>query len=1238
MKKTTFFLLLTLFVFNCIVQAQTVYVGTDTGLKGDDYNSTAEFPIGFSFTYYGVTYTTFNVTTNSGLFFLDTDDNRAVYQYSNDAIPTSSFTAPILLPFWDDLMSYGLCGDGNTYGKDQPIMYYTSGSAPNRQLIVQWTNYGYYSSDLPMGTFQIILEETTNKIYFQYLELNSTRSFGESATIGIQSANGTYYEQIAYDNSTAISIGQCISFTPSGATDYTVNTSESFIDVRLARTTTPPSQAILISPADTSTGVSTTPTFDWSDALNADEYDLLVATDNQFNNTVIYVTNLTSSQATYGVDYNTGLTGKTKYYWVVIARKSCDQIYSEINEFTTKPTVSVAGTGTGQGTITGTVKVLNDINASYNGSTTGDTIEPFDAGSDSIQLTASPAVNTNFTGWNLSGITPTTSTDNPLTLNPAGDSGNITATATFALKTYTISGNISDGGSPVQGVTVTFSYDGSTTSTDASGNYSKVVIYGTTTNVTPSKTGYTFTPSAPTLTSITSNQTQNFEADVIQNAVSGTILDADTNPLAGVTVTFSHDGSTVSTAADGTYSKNVDYGTDTTVTPTVAGYTFAPASQAYTNITAPQVQDFTGTINTYTISGTVVNKSGTPIEDVTITFSHDGSTLQTAADGTYSKTVNYGTTTTVTPSLTLFKFTPTSVEISSISANETADFVGELLGGTVQVFITPPGAVNDGALWNVDGGDWRESGAMAKGVVEGTHKVYFKDVPGWFKPAPMEVYVQVNGHHTLTGNYTIDEWYQNMPRIHYFSANPEIIGEQDETLLKWSVEGADDISIDQGVGGGLAAEGSVKVTPGGNIVYTLTASNQYGTATATVEVKTLKKPQILWFETTNGANNPINKAGTAILDWGVYAADKVTIKDKPLAPAEIVRVDSETGIMEVSPNETTKYILTASNLAGEVEKEVIVYVDLDPKITSFTAMPGKIVDGEKATLSWTTDGATSATISGIGDVDPVAGSKKVSPEKDTSYQLVVINEDGRASKTVSVEVESNAKSCDLSIELFEDASASASDYVGVIKTYQLKVENKGVANSGKFDITLSSTKGVGDEVRIKRLKAGNSVIVSLDYLPLVKGPHKLYFNVDPGGLNADENRNNNMVKLRNKFVQLAGPDLLCKSLDLRPDPDEGEGYAVVEVELHNCGSKASDGFQWQIWISNKSGDLGELFSQGSVDSLNSGKTYSIAKILELERYGKRLYITVISDAYHAINETNEMNNSKTKKFLKKNIR
>jgi len=94
----------------------------------------------------------------------------------------------------------------------------------------------------------------------------------------------------------------------------------------------------------------------------------------------------------------------------------------------------------------------------------------------------------------------------------------------------TISGTVSDGTNPVEGVTITFSHDGHTETTDSDGYYSYTVEYGTSTTVTASKPGYTFTPSEYSFTNITEDKpNQDF---TVLNYISVTI----TNPKDGDTV------------------------------------------------------------------------------------------------------------------------------------------------------------------------------------------------------------------------------------------------------------------------------------------------------------------------------------------------------------------------------------------------------------------------------------------------------------------------------------------------------------------------------------------------------------------------------------------------------------------------------------------------------------------------------------------------------------------------------
>jgi formylglycine-generating enzyme required for sulfatase activity len=104
--------------------------------------------------------------------------------------------------------------------------------------------------------------------------------------------------------------------------------------------------------------------------------------------------------------------------------------------------------------------------------------------------------------------------------NSAGYSGyaaevNATTPAD-TVTTYSISGAITSGGSALTGVTVSLSGSGSQSATnDSSGNYTFSAVPAGSYTLTPSKTGYTFTPSTVSVT-VSANLTgQNFTASAV---------------------------------------------------------------------------------------------------------------------------------------------------------------------------------------------------------------------------------------------------------------------------------------------------------------------------------------------------------------------------------------------------------------------------------------------------------------------------------------------------------------------------------------------------------------------------------------------------------------------------------------------------------------------------------------------------------------------------------------------------
>src|SRR5688572_11242313 len=72
--------------------------------------------------------------------------------------------------------------------------------------------------------------------------------------------------------------------------------------------------------------------------------------------------------------------------------------------------------------------------------------------------------------------------------------------------------------------------------------------------------------------------------------------------------------------------------------------------------------------------------------------------------------------------------------------------------GNLKANLAPSQAVTAGAQWRVDGGTWRNSGAIANGLSNTNHTVDFKAVPGWIVPASTSVTI-TNGTTTITGTY-----------------------------------------------------------------------------------------------------------------------------------------------------------------------------------------------------------------------------------------------------------------------------------------------------------------------------------------------------------------------------------------------------------------------------------------------------------------------------------------------------
>ena len=231
----------------------------------------------------------------------------------------------------------------------------------------------------------------------------------------------------------------------------------------------------------------------------------------------------------------------------------------------------------------------------------------------------------------------------------------ITGTAGIGSATVVLSGTAS--ASTIADSSGTFTF-----SNLANGNYS----------VTPSLTGYTFSPTSQTVTINGASVTGvNFTtiAQAQTYSISGTITGSS-----GAMVALSGASSaTTTTNSSGAFSFSGLANGSYAVTPSEAGYTFAPTSLAI-SINGANVTGVNFTANakapTYSIGGTITPAAIS--SGVRVTLSGAGTASTTVgSDGSFNFTSLVNGTYTVTPSGTSATFSPSSQSVTINNANVT---------------------------------------------------------------------------------------------------------------------------------------------------------------------------------------------------------------------------------------------------------------------------------------------------------------------------------------------------------------------------------------------------------------------------------------------------------------------------------------------------------------------------------------------------------------------------------------
>jgi hypothetical protein len=181
-------------------------------------------------------------------------------------------------------------------------------------------------------------------------------------------------------------------------------------------------------------------------------------------------------------------------------------------------------------------------------------------------------------------------------------------------------------------------------------------------------------------------------------AVSGTITSSTGAALGGVSV--SNGSSTVSTNSSGVYTFTGLINGTYTLTPSLSGYTFAPATRSVSvNGANVSGQSFTGTATTssYSVSGTITTSAGAALGGVSV--SNGSSTVSTNSSGVYTFTGLINGTYTLTPSLSGYTFSPATRSVSVNGANVSGQsFTGTASAGN---WLSQSGTLTNGAAASV---------------------------------------------------------------------------------------------------------------------------------------------------------------------------------------------------------------------------------------------------------------------------------------------------------------------------------------------------------------------------------------------------------------------------------------------------------------------------------------------------------------------------------------------------------
>ena len=212
--------------------------GNPVAIAADDVWG-ASIPVGFTFCFYGNSYTSLNVSDNGIVRFGYNPANpEGSFSSITNSTPSASLIRNAIFGgFQDYIMApvgFG-CASGDNCGT---ISYYTTGTAPFRKMIINFNGLNYFNclgANAIKAYFQVVLSETTNEIAINVQDKplpclgNSSANGNGNSLIGLNNSTGTLGVAAPSRNTSEFAVSnESYTFTPSGASATSIVWTDQF--------------------------------------------------------------------------------------------------------------------------------------------------------------------------------------------------------------------------------------------------------------------------------------------------------------------------------------------------------------------------------------------------------------------------------------------------------------------------------------------------------------------------------------------------------------------------------------------------------------------------------------------------------------------------------------------------------------------------------------------------------------------------------------------------------------------------------------------------------------------------------------------------------------------------------------------------------------------------------------------------------------------------------------------------